>query len=279
MSPATHQTSSSKASYSFQVYDRPGLTLPPSNHTQLIHDLRALASTCLDPIPDYQCLSYSPYALDDKLIVVMHPSGAPHHVVAFVSAVYLSIALAPGSAPTTVLHTGLTCVAPGSRRQGLLAPLFLRLFGHLRAQPAFARGLWLTSLAEVASSLGNIAQYAADVFPAPGSGRPSATHLRIADAVAERYRDAMLIEPGARFDRDSFVFRGSNPLGSCFRKDTEDVRYHHRDRKVNEYYRGLLGRNEGNEVLQVGFLDWEKVFGMVDKVQRVESWMRERARL
>ena len=252
------------------------MTLPPSKRTQLVHDLRALASTCLSPVPNYQCLSHSPNALDDKLIVVMHPAAAPHRVVAFVSAVYLSIALAPGGTPTTVLHTGLTCVAPGSRRQGLLAPLFLRLFGHLRAQPGFASGLWLTSLAEVASSLGSIAQYAADVFPAPGCARPSATHLCIADAVAGRYRDAMLIAPEARFDRKRFVFKGSNPSGSCFRKDTEDTRYHHRDRKVNEYYRELLGRNEGNEVLQVGFLDWERVFGMVDKIRGIESRMRER---
>lgn len=255
--------------YSFQVLDRPGLKLSTAARSGLVQELRALAITCLQPLPSYQCFSTAPDALDDKLIVIMRDKPTKR-IIAFVSAVYLSVRLLPASAEeSTVLHTGLTCVAPVLRRQGLVAPLFLHLFAYLRTRPAFAKGLWMTSLAEVPSTLGNIAQYAANVCPSPGRTAPSDVHLRIAGAVDAGYRAAMLVAPTARFDEETFVFRGSNPPGSCFRKDTDDPRYHHRDVTVNEFYRRLLGRNEGNEVLQVGFLDW-KMFEMGGKVGKVK---------
>ena len=75
----------------------------------------------------------------------------------------------------------------------------------------------------------------------------------------------MLISPDAAFDRDAFVFRGSNPLGSCFRKSPGDVRCRHRDGGVNTFYRQLLGDNGGNAVLQVAYVEWEHVFRNVAK--------------
>lgn len=256
--------------YSFQVLDRPALVLSTAARSGLVHELRALAATCLQPLPDYQCLSTAPDALDDKLIVIMRDKPTKR-IIAFVSAVYLKVRLLSTSTEeSTVLHTGLTCVAPALRRQGLVMPLFLHLFAYLRARPTFAKGLWLTSLAEVPSTLGNIGEYITDVFPSPGRTAPSDVHLRIARVVDTRYRATMLVAPTARFDEETFVFRGSNPPGSCFRKDTDDPRYHHRDASINEFYRKLLGRNEGNEVLQVGFLDWE-VFERLGKIRQVKQ--------
>ncbi|GJE91465.1 hypothetical protein PsYK624_076150 [Phanerochaete sordida] len=260
--------SSNSDSYTFEILDRPGLTLSPAARKKLARDLRDLASTCLHPLPDYQCLSSAPDALDDKLIVTMR-AGRSSRLVAFVSAVYLAIALHAGSAPSTVLHTGLTCVAPALRRQGATQPLFAHLFMHLRA--AFPAGLWVTSLAEVPGTLGSLAEVATDVFPSPACAAPSDVHLRIARAVDARYRGAMRICDAAEFDEEAFVFRGSNPPGSCFRKDSEDGRYHHREQGLTEYYRGLLGRHKGNEVLQVGYLEWGKAFGESTKNKKVEE--------
>ena len=267
------------ATYNFQVFDRPSLTLLPLECSQLAKELRTLAKSCLNPVPNYQCLSSAPHALDDKVIAVMRETQGPQRIVAFVSAVYLHIPLGENkNEGSTVLHTGLTCVVPGSKRQGIVALLFFHLFGYLRAQPEFVRGLWMTSVAEVTSSLGNIAEYAVDVYPSPQCNAPSSTHVRIADAVSKKYRDAMLIAPDAVFDQERFVFRGANPPGSCFRKDTEDPRYHHRDPRVNDYYRELLGRNEGNIVLQVGYLGWERLFGRVQEVGHVENFLKQRVR-
>ncbi|PSR79481.1 hypothetical protein PHLCEN_2v7006 [Hermanssonia centrifuga] len=153
----------------------------------------------------------------------------------------------------------------------MIALLFFHLFYYLRGQPEFASGFWLTSLAEVTSSLGNIFQYASQVYPAPEVPKPSRIHLQIAETVSSRYRDVMLISPEATFDRDVFVFQGADPPGSCFRKDSQDPQFHHRDENINDFYKALLGRNEGNEVLQVGYLDWEYIFGTAEQIGGVPA--------
>ncbi|GJE92010.1 hypothetical protein PsYK624_081630 [Phanerochaete sordida] len=242
--------------------------------SSLVKELRELAATSLQPLPDYQCLSGMPDALNDKLIVTMR-DDATGRVAAFVSAVYMQIALRAGDPPRTVLHMGLTCIAPALRRQGLMVPLFMHLYIYLHDLPECHDGLWITSLAEVPSTLGKIAEGMVDVYPSPSFPEPSDVHLRIARAVDERYRSAMGISPDAQFDAENFVFRGSNPPGSCFRKDSEDPQFYHRDAEINEFYRRLLGRDEGNEVLQVGFLDWERILGSGRKHAQTESYTDE----
>ena len=181
-------------------------------------------------------------------------------VVAFVSAIYLRVPLHPTSTEESiVLHTGLTCVSPALRRQGLVAPLFYHIFAHLSTRPEFADGLWVTSRSTVPSALGNIAHCARNVFPSPDCLSPSATHLQIARVVDERYFSGMLVSPTARFNEETFVIEGADSPDSCLWKDMDDPQYHHRDPHVNEFYRRLLGKDEGNEILQVGFLDWTKL--------------------
>ena len=81
-----------------------------------------------------------------------------------------------------------------------------------RSGSEFARGLWVTTLAEVTSSLGAIAHYARDVYPSPAIDRPSAAHLRIAETVSAKYRGVMLIAcVFQKFSRESIRFYGIDP--------------------------------------------------------------------
>lgn len=271
--------------YSVEVYDRPGKNLPLHEKLQLQRELRACAALSLRPLPDYQCLSSAPDVLDDKLIVVLRPAAPDSHLAspplaAFLSAVCLSIppsAQDGSTAPLAAVHTGLTCVAPAHQRTGLTKPLVAALVRHACAQPAFARGAWLTSLAAVPSSLGAVLHYATRVHPAPFSSSspsstsaPTPTHLRIADAIVSspHLRAAMHIAPDAAFDRARFAFRGAEPPGSCFRKDRADARWAHREGGVNAFYVGLLGReagDAGDEVLQVAFVEWAHLFGVLER--------------
>ncbi|EKM53445.1 uncharacterized protein PHACADRAFT_259834 [Phanerochaete carnosa HHB-10118-sp] len=86
-----------------------------SARRDLVEELRALAATCLNPLLEYQCLSTAPTALDDKLIVMMRGKQTAC-LLAFVSAVYLQVSLREGAPTSTILHTGLTCIAPALRR-------------------------------------------------------------------------------------------------------------------------------------------------------------------
>ena len=122
----------------------PGLHLPLSQQAALRAELREIAQAALFPVPDYQCLSSSRNALDDKLIVVAYTGSKdddeaneqtdPRHAVAFASAVYLDV-------PTielAVIHTGLTVAVPSLQRTGILAQLYAQLF--LNVMPLHGHG-------------------------------------------------------------------------------------------------------------------------------------------
>lgn len=90
--------------------------------------------------------------------------------------------------------------------------------------------------------------------------------------MSERFRYKLLISADAVFDEANFVFRGSNPSGSRFRKNADGKEWHHRDTQANDFYRRLLGMGEGNEVLQVGYMTMKRVLGPLrheDRLQRV----------
>ncbi|KLO13142.1 hypothetical protein SCHPADRAFT_904442 [Schizopora paradoxa] len=242
------------SSYSCEVLERPGLEWPREKQLVLIHELRAPASQCFSSIPEYQCLSLTPKALDDKLIAVARRDDTGE-LIAFSSAIFLDIRV-PQTSSDTVLHTGLTCIHPAERRSGLTISLFANLFGHLLSM--FPDGIWLTSLAAIPSSLVSIYQIASDVFPSPDVPTPSPTHLAIAKSISDSHRNAMLVAPSAVFDAASFVFRVSKPTDSPMRKNVNDPALQHRNRRVNEFYRELLSGGDGDEVLQVAYLDVDK---------------------
>jgi hypothetical protein len=169
--------------------------------------------------------------------------------VGFCSALLLDV---EGVGP--VLHLGLTCVGPGERGAGLTHVLTSRLvFQYLLTRQPLER-LWVSNVACVLSSLGNVARHFDDVFPSPeGPVAPGPKHTRIAQAIDRRYRKQIAINDDAVFDAGTFVMRGS-VRASPFQKDAGDPRFQHRDRILNEYYGQLMRFEEGDEVVQVGHL-------------------------
>lgn len=261
------------SNFEFELYDRPGKDWSPLQKVHFVNELRSFASKCLNPLPDYQCLSFAPDALSDKLIVVARRS-TDSEIVAFTSAVFLPIGpLAsdkseyPYRGSFDVFHTGLTCISPEIRRQGMTIELFARIFIFMTAK--HPKGCWLTNLAEVPSSLVSISHYATRVFPSPFLQQPSPMHLHIADWISKHHRQALLIAPNATFDPSHFVFLGSNPPGSCFRKSRSDKQFHHRRTALNEFYRDLLGPEEGNEVLQVAYISRDRIVEANNEEERL----------
>ena len=254
------------STYTVDVLDRPGQTLPESTRRSLQQEFRTLAAACLDPLPDYQCISSAPDALDDKLIVVVRVRQTKR-MVAFTSAIYLRMSLTRDAAKSTVLHTGLTCVSPDSRRQSLISLLFYHLCAYLRTRPEFVGGLWITSASATLSALGFISQYATDVYPSLGQAAPSETHLRIGRAIITHHHHDLHFSANAQLNEATFVVRGH---AACFDKDPGNSQNSHRDSEINEFYRELLARDQDSSILQVGIFEWEKMFGMFQQVERME---------
>ncbi|KAH8660520.1 hypothetical protein BX600DRAFT_438734 [Xylariales sp. PMI_506] len=240
-----------------EVIDRPGINLSVVERDALQSELRELGSICLNPLPNYQVFEReSGNALDDKIVVV---ARAEEGLVAFVSTIVLTIE----GLEKPVIHTGLTVIHPSYRKSGVMQDMFANLFFYLLASNP--EGVWCTTLAEVISSLAQMALYTTKAFPSPQwlerhpSGKPSPTHLRIARAVSREHRNKLMISPQAAFDETTFVFRSSNDSagGKAFWKDVDDPIFWHRDRELSAFFRKLFRRHKGDEVLQVSYLTLE----------------------
>lgn len=241
----------------FTIHDRPGRDYSPVKTAALIEELRKFANLSLNPLPEYQIFSNA----DDKVVVTAHvekSGGGRGELLAFTSAVMITIPTLP-EAEREVLHTGLTVVAPELRRKGMLVQLFVRLILHVYGTRPTNSRLWVTSLAEVPNSLVHIAMFFSDVFPSPSKPVPTETDLLIARAIDHEHRDKMLISPTAVFDEEKFVFKGSNRgKGVVFMKNVDDPQNWHRNKAANDFYRALL-KDDGDEVLQVAWIDEQKI--------------------
>lgn len=211
-----------------QLYYRPGTTLGEDELEQLVSELRDIASTCFDEIPDYQALTGQ--REDLSTVVICLARDAHGRAVAFASAVIL-----PVQHVGDVLHLGLTCVHPDARSARLTHRLLSRLVVQvvLKNKP-FGR-VYCTNLACVLSSLGNVALSFQQVHPSPmRHGQPTREQLLIAEAIDKHYRQQTAINPAAVFDPESFVFRGS-VKGTVFQKSAHDTRFHHRIAGLNAF--------------------------------------------
>jgi hypothetical protein len=252
--------------YDTDVFLRPGLTLPNSKQKiGLQADLCALGRVCLDPLPCYQVFDLtSPTALDDKIIITIRQG---HQLMGFVSGVLIHI----DGLETPVLHTGITVIHPQHRKTSMKRLLFSNLF--MTALSEYPQGIWVTSLAEVITSLVQFANYITDAFPAPqwirqtGTTCPSSVHIMIAEQISSRHRSKMCISPTASFDENTFVFSGSNdwPEGKAFLKDVDDPHMLHRDAEASQFFRQLLRKGSGDEVLQVGFLNLPRIMASMEE--------------
>ena len=224
--------------------NRPGAMLSGKEFTELVTGIQCVAGTCFDTLPDYQCLRGTREELSDKVMAVAWREDG--RMEGFCSAVLLPI-----KGVGEVLHLGLTCVRPDARSGGLTHKLTSHLLTRYLLRHPFQR-VWVSNVACVLSSLGNVALHFDDVYPSPlGPRNPSPIHMSIALQIQARFRDKMYIRDTALFDPANFIFRGS--VGeTVFQKDEKDARFRHRDERLNAYYGSLMDFEKGDEVLQVG---------------------------
>jgi len=236
-----------KSPYRLQFVDRPGWSLQGHALQRLVQELRETAATCFDEVPPYQAMSGTRDELCDKVLSVARRRDG--RMAGFCSTVLLPV---PGVGE--VLHLGLTCVRPEDRGAGLTHLLTQKVVaGYLIRHRPLGR-LWVSNCAAVLSSLGNVALHFENVHPSPLLRQaPSDKHVRIARAIAARYREKMFVHARAQFDESRFVFRGS-VKGTVFQKAKDDRRYHHRNGALNSFYSRLMDFENGDEVLQVGYV-------------------------
>ena len=174
---------------------------------------------------------------------------ADGRMVGFSSAVLLPV---PGVGD--VLHLGLTCIANRARGTSLTHRLNSTLVMRYMLRRILFGRVWVSNVACVLSSLGNVALNFDEVYPSPFVEAPSTRHRLIAETFDRLYRAKAYVRRDASFDATNFVFRGSG-RDTPFQKSADDRRYFHRDQGLNHYYGGLLHFEDGDEVIQIGWAD------------------------
>jgi hypothetical protein len=227
-----------------EIYDRPGRYLNQVDLDALIADLKSVASECLDELPDYQCLSGRREEFERLIIAVSRSKDGK--MLGFCSS-YILDAGAHGQ----VLHLGLTCVLPLARRMGLTHKLTSKVVTTYLLRYSLFKQSWVSNVACVLSSLGNVALHFDDVYPSPYNSSPSKEHIAIAKMIDGQYRHELYIRDEAKFNEKNFIFEES-VLGNQFQKSVADKRYHHRSKNLTNFYANLMNFKRGDEVLQIG---------------------------
>lgn len=226
-----------------KYYQDLGKKLNKEKREDLIAKLRVLGHMCFEELPEYQCFSFD---CDFKRhIIAVAYSG--EKIIGFSSALKLE-----DEWGETFLHLGLTCVHPHYRSEGLTRKMVGRLTTEYVLRNAPFKKVWFSNIAAVISSLGNVGKSFDQVYPSPGTIRPTAKHQAIANAMSKRYRDLVYIGEDYAFNEDKFIFYGSGRHDICFQKDAHDTRYHHRNSKINKFYLDWIDLDSGDEMIQVG---------------------------
>lgn len=235
---------------------RPGLFWTDEQMAKYQAEFDDIASDCFLQVPQYQCLSGDRNELKRNVITIARDENGK--ALGFCSAVILEV-----EGYKNILHLGLTCVKKEARSLGLTHVLTSKLLMKYLFQTSLFKRIWITNVACVLSSLGNVALYFENVFPSPyGKSRPGKKHICIARAVDEQYRLPVAINDDAVLDLENFVFRGS--VGNTvFQKSAKDSRYYHRNPELTEFYLNRLNFKNGDEVIQIariGLLSMPKYY-------------------
>lgn len=236
-------TLGTKNSY-LEVYDRPGKYLNQEELNQLHQEISTIAKECLDEIPYYQCLTGKREEYSRLIIAVAR--GKDGKMLGFCSSYILD-----GGRRGDILHLGLTCVLPLARRMGLTHKLTSKVVMTYLLRHSLFKPVWVSNVACVLSSLGNVALHFEEVFPSPFVKSPGDDQIEIARLIDQKYRWELYIRSEATFCEKNFIFKES-VTGTMFEKSVEDKRYYHRRPELTDFYLNLIDFKNGDEVLQIG---------------------------
>jgi hypothetical protein len=230
--------------HSLEVYDCPGNYLNDVEFLKLNQEILSVAKECLDEIPDYQCLTGK--REEYKRLIIAVARNEEGKMLGFCSSYLLTL---PSN--EFILHLGLTCVRPEGRKGGLTHKLTGKVVKNYILRYSLFRTSWISNVACVLSSLGNVALHFDEVYPSPFVENASSGHKRVSSYIDQFYRNELYVPKSATFNSEKFIFENS-VSGTMFEKSETDRKFHHRDQDLTRFYASMINFNNGDEVLQIG---------------------------
>ena len=234
------------------IVERPGLELSPEACRDLVAECRTVARACLGDVDlAYGIFGPDPSVLDRCVVtVVRDATGCP---VAFNALPLLEVDL--GGARIELVHLGLVMVDPAHRGGGLSWILYGLTCFLLFARRQF-RPLWLSSVTQVPAVVGMVAGTFDEVWPAQEGTRRSFAHVHLARQVMRDHRSAFGVSEDAGYDDARSVITDAYRGGSDGLKKTLEDAPPHRDPRYGEFCRTHLDYARGDDVLQVGQINF-----------------------
>lgn len=230
--------------HSLEVYNCPGNYLNDSEFFKLNQEILSVAKECLDEIPEYQCLTGK--REEYKRLIIAVARNEEGKMLGFCSSYLFTL---PSN--EVILHLGLTCVRPEGRKGGLTHKLTGRVVKTYLFRYSLFRSSWISNVACVLSSLGNVALHFDEVYPSPFLDKPSSGHMRVASYIDQFCRDELYVPHSATYNAENFTFENS-VSGTMFEKSETDRTFHHRDQALTRFYSTRINFTNGDEILQIG---------------------------
>lgn len=233
-----------------RIMERPGLWMDDAALAALTADLRRVARRTLAGDLTYGVFSGARERLEKTIItLVRRRDGTP---VAFNALAVMPVETDPR--PVEVLHLGLVMVDPDERSKSLSWVLYGLTCFLIFMRRQF-RPVWISNVTQVPAVVGMVAEMFSDVWPGPGAGRRTLTHLLLARRIMAQHRHVFGVGPEAGFDEARFVITNAYTGGSDDLKKTFDAAPKHRDAIYNDFCAGQLDYARGDDVIQLGRMD------------------------
>ncbi len=248
----------------YKIWDCPGIWCSDEEIASIQSHMLGISeiSQCGKKVPVYGPLIPGRENLKTKLITIAYSkkTGEP---AAFSAQTYID--LQNGPKPLRVTHLGLVYVAPQFQSCGVTSILYV-LPNALNFLASGFRSLWISSVSQVPAVVGLVAENYASVFPCPQKrSQQTAEHFLIAREIMKSHRSVFGVGEDAEFDETTHIIRNAYTGGSDELKKTFVESPKHRNATVNEFCQTKLNYDRGDDVLQLGKLNFDVFFDFIVK--------------
>ena len=213
-------------------------------------------------IPDYGVLKGDKEDLKNRVITIGYnkKTGRP---VGFAAQIFLDIPL--GLNVIEVLHLGLVYVSKDHQKKSLLGLLYILPNILLLLKRGF-RPLWISSVSQVPSVIGVVADYYDGVYPNPiHNSKQTLMQRSLGAGIMKYYRNAFGTGEDAIYEAQKQIIYNSYTGGSDNLKKSFETSPKYRNEKINIFCKENLDYERGDDILQIGTLSGKLIHNFFTK--------------
>lgn len=240
------------------IWDRPGLWCSDDQIKGIVKDLRFVISKSTDKnIPEYGVLLGEREDMKTRLILIIYQNDES---MAFSAQSHIDFRI--GLKNIHVIHLGLAYVDKNVRGGGLASMAYVLPNLLLLLKSGF-RSHWISNVTQVPSIFGQVEDFYTNVYPNTTKKPQTFEHFLIAGHIMKNHRSVFGVGDDCIYDAHHQIIRNAYTGGSDNLKKTFEECTKSRNPKVNDFMMTRLDYGRGDDVIQLGILDYKLLFKFV----------------